>query len=332
MSKHKHRSKKEDKYPKMATLEELESLYISGDSPTVPVNGYKELKAGDKKRVSVGYKFYEKVRGHLAEWWEEFNGTLDHHGRLKYATIREFIRKKTSSQAEQYHMYQMIGPAPKHESRDVPWLGDWEKRRRNGFGVLDNPEKIRPLIKVIQNNIAAAESIKSLTPILVEELVQYSALQKQVHEAFAGQSFVRGRSADDKKNVSRHKTYTTMLWALTELKLKIVHEIMRVHGVDPNVPQQMRDMAQIAGGIGAAAALTGIAASQSGRLGAGGVVSSDGTVIAPYTYDAIKLAEHLTRHAHTFNKPGPWEKTLDAETGKPVDDEEPPKKNGHARP
>jgi hypothetical protein len=326
MSKHKHRSK--HKEPKMATLEQLEALYIAQEPPITT-----NLKPDSNP--SPDWKYYQKIKEYLPEWWEEFNGKLDHDGRLKYTTIREFIKHKVSKHQEQKLLYQMIGPCSKRdEDCKVPYLGDWDKRRRNGFGVLDNPEKIRPLIRVIQNNIAAAESIKSLTPVLVEELVQYTTLQKQVHEAFAGRSFLTSKAADDKKNISRHKSYTTMLWALTELKLKIIHEIMRVHGVDPNVPQQMRDMAQIAGGIGAAAALTGIAASQSGRLGGiGGVASADGTVIAPYTYDAIKLAEHLTRHAHTFKKPGPWEKVIDAETGKPVDDEEePPKKNGHARP
>jgi hypothetical protein len=321
--KHKHHKRKED--PKMATLEELEALYVAQEPPTTT-----NLKPDTNP--SPGWRYYQKIREYLPEWWEEFNGKLDHDGRLKYTTVRDFIKHKVGKKEEQKFLYQMIGSCSKREEKcTVPYLGDWEKRRRNGFGVLDNPEKIRPLIRVIQNNIAAAESIRSLTPVLVEELVQYNALQKQVHEAFAGQSFTRSRAADDKKNVSRHKTYTSMLWALTELKLKILHEIMRVHGVDPNLPHQMRDMAQIAGGIGAAAALTGIAASQSGRLG--GVLSSDGTTIAPYTYDAIKLAEHLTRHSHTFKKPGPWEKVIDSESGKPVEDEEEqPKKNGHARP
>jgi hypothetical protein len=194
----------------------------------------------------------------------------------------------------------MIGPQHKREEDcEVPWLGDWDKRRRNGFGVLDNPEKIKPLIKMIKNNMAAVESIKSLTPVLVEELVQYDYLQKQVHEAFAGKAFGSG-PATHKKNKERFEAYKLMLWSLSELKIKLVGEIMRVHGVDPKLPQQMREMAQIAGGVGAAAALTGLAAGQ-----INGVRSTDGTTIAAYTYDSIKLAEHLTRHAHTFRKPLP---------------------------
>jgi hypothetical protein len=297
--KDKHKRRHKDDTPKMTTLQELEELYTSVGSPIEPINGYSK-----KNPTSDGWKFYQKVREKLPAWWEEFNGDLDSDGRLKYTSIRRFIKHKTGRSREQLYLHEMIGPADKHDS-EVPWLGDWEKRRRNGFGVLDNPGKIRPLIKVIQNNMAAAESIKSMTPILVEELVQYSAIQKQVHEAFAGQAFGKGK-ANDKHNVSRFETYKTMLWALTQLKINIVHEIMRCHGVDPNAPQQMREMAQIAGGIGAAAALTGLAAGQRGIAGVtGGVVSTDGTTIAPFTYDAIKLAEHLTRHAHTFKKPLP---------------------------
>jgi hypothetical protein len=318
MGHHKHKHKKD---PKMTTLESMEALF-SAQEPPIESDYKKPAKAGK------GWLFYQQVKNSLNEWWEEFNGSLDHHGRLKYTTAREFVKHKVNGQVNQNLLYKMIGPVAKREEGcEVPWLGDWEKRRRHGFGVLDNPDKIKPLLKVIQNNINAAESIRSLTPVLVEELVQYNQLQRQVHEAFAGQAFVRGKASDDKKNMSRFNAYKAMLWALSELKIRIVHEIMRCHGVDPNLPQQMRDMAQIAGGIGAAAALTGIAASQSGRLGpVSGVVSSDGTMIAPYTYDALKLAEHLTRHAHTFKKPGPWEKVIDAE------EVEEPKKNGHARP
>ncbi len=290
---HKHKHKHKAVQPKMTTLQDLEALYTAGDAPVNPVNGFKK-----PSKPNSSWKFYESVRNHLPEWWEEFNGELDHHGRLKYDTIRQFIKTKTRKREEQTFLIQMLGPASKHET-EVPWLGDWERRRNNGFGVLSNPEVLKPLIKTIQNNMAAAESIKSLTPILVEELVQYSALQKQVHQAFAGRAFAGGR-ADDKRNVGRFDVYKKMLWALTELKIKIVAEIMRCHGVDPNTPQQMREMAQIAGGIGAAAALTGIAAGQ-----ISGVRSSDGSMVAPYTYDAIKLAEHLTRNAHTFKKPLP---------------------------
>jgi ribosomal protein S8 len=320
---HKHHRSDKHKHPKMATLEELEAMYSVQTPPTSP-NGYKKPEKNSKN--SAGWKYYQKVREYLAEWWEEFNGELDHHGRLKYTSIRRFIKHKTSKHDEQHMLYQMLGPVEKREEGcQVPWLGDWDKRRRNGFGVLDNPEKIRPLITAIKNNVAAAESIKSLTPLLIEEFVQYSALQKEVHQAFAGKGFLESRAADDKKNVARQRMYQSMLWELTKLKIKIVHEIMRVHGVDPNVPQQMRDMAQIAGGIGAAAALTGIAASQSGRLGGIGVPSADGSVIAPYTYDAIKLAEHLTRHAHTFKKPLP--PIIEAE----MPEEEVRKANGHGK-
>ena len=288
--KHKHRVRE---VPRMSTLEELEALYTSTDIPVVPLDGFKK----PNKKSPTGYSYYQRIRERLPEWWESFNGSLNSHGGLKYGTIKEFIKKKARQGSEREFLYQMLGPASKHDT-GVPWLGDWEKRRRNGFGLLDNPGKIRPLIQAIKSNVAAADSIKSLTPVLVEELVQYSNLQKQVHEAFAGRAFISGKTQDHK----RFNAYKTMLWALTELKVKILHEIIRCHGVDPHQPQQMRDMAQIAGGIGAAAALTGIAAGQ--RIPGLGVTTSSGQ-IAPYTYDSLKLAEHLTRHAHTFKKPLP---------------------------
>lgn len=309
----------------MSTLEEMEMLYTSVEAPINPAKGYTP-----PKRSGNAYGFYLKIKQNLAEWWEEFNGDLDHYGRLKHTTVREFIKTKTKSSSERRALYQMIGPiSTREEGCEVPFLGDWDKRRRCGFGVLDQPDKIKPLVAAIKNNIAAAESIKSMTPLLIEELVQYSALQKQVHEAYANRLFLHGK-ADDKKNHARFNSYTAMLRALSELKIKIIHEIMRVHGVDPNLPQQMRDMAQIAGGIGAAAALTGLAASQSGMLGVTGVKSSDGSMITPFTFDAIKMAEHLTRHAHTFKKPLKVPTTIEAEIEE--DSSSHSKTNGHSRP
>lgn len=293
MSKHKHKHKE----PKMSTLEELEALYVSQDSPINPCNVY--------KKKGTGYNFYLTIRDRIPGWWEEFNSELDSHNRLKYTTIGDFIKKKTDKSIERKYLHQMFGPAS-NRNEDVPWLGNWEKRRSAGFGVLDDSNKIKPLIKVIQNNMAAVESIKSLTPVLVEELVQYTALQKQVHEAFAGKAFIRDKSADDKKNASRFEAYKLMLWSLSELKIKIVNQIMRVHGVNPSKPEMMREIAQIAGGVGAAAAITGIAAGQRiPGLGQAMQLPDGSAAITPYTYDAIKLAEHLTRHAHTFKKPLP---------------------------
>lgn len=327
--KHKHRS-----HNKMSTLEEMDNLLSAPDYPINPVNGSRDWILAASKPNSPnykGYKYYEKVRESLPEWWEEFNGDLDSHGRLKYVTIRAFIKSKTSKKEEQHYLYQMLGPVKKHDKQEAPWLGDWEKRRRNGFGLLDNREKIKPLLKIIKENLAAADSIKALAPFLADELVQYSNLQNQVHEAFASRAFLNGKDANDKKNIARFDCYRVMLAGLTEIKFKVIREIMRIHGVDPDTPQQMREMVAMAGGIGAAAALTGIAASQGAQLslppGFGGNVNTpNGPVIAPYTYDALKLAEHLTKHAHTFNKPLP--PTIEAD---PSDLEDKPKHKGNGK-
>lgn len=315
---HRHKSKQ----PKMSTLEELELLYTSTAPPINPPNGYEKP---DKARAK-GYKFYTEIKGKLASWWEEFNGELDEHGRLKYDCVRQFIKRKVTGEEKRCYLYQMIGPVhAREEKSEVPWLGDWDKRRSCGFGVLEQPEKIKPLIRAIKSNLVAAESVKSMTPLLVEDLSSISYLQSKVHEAFAGQPFLKGKSADDKRNVARFNTYKALLLALTQAKILCIDQIMKLHGVDPLHPEQMREMAQIAGGIGAAAALTGMAASQAGISG---VRSADGSTIAPYTYDAIKLAEHLTRHAHTFRKPLP--PVIDAEISE--EDASSSKANGHGRP
>lgn len=304
-----HKSKtKKHKHHKVHSLEEMD-MYSTSD---IPINPIVDRPSGKKyKGMNKGWTYYDAIRQLLPEWWEEFNGDLDGYGRLKFTTIRLFIKSKTNKHDEQRYLYQMLGPVNKHQNSEVPWLGDWDKRRRNGFGLLDNSDKIKPLLKAIKENLAAADSIKSLVPFLLDDLVQYSNLQKQIHEAFAGKAFLREKHADHQSNRLRFETYKQMLAACTALKVKVSKEIMRLYGVDPDTPQQMRDMVQMAGGIGAAAALTGIAAGQQVPGLGTGIQTPNGTMVAPYTYDALMLAQQLTRHAHTFKKPLP--QVIDAE-------------------
>lgn len=293
--KHKHRVE-----VKMHSITEMEKLYYVSEAPIAP-----QESSSKKKRNSKAWEYYESIRNFLPEWWEEFNGDLDKFGRLKYTTIRLFITTKTKKKLERDWLFQMLGPARKREIAEIPYFGDWEIRRRRGFGLLESPEKIKPLLKVIKENLAAVDFIKNLSPFLLEDLATFSNLERQVHEAFAGQAFLPGKAANHKDNLARFETYKTMLAACAALKARVIRELMRTQGVDPDTPQQMREIAQMAGGIGAAAALTGIAAGQQIPGYGRGIQTPNGPVIAPYTYDAIQLATHLTKHAHTFKKPLP---------------------------
>lgn len=325
MSKKKHKSKHRPVFTKPP---ELDEMYDSVPPPINPVNGF--AKSANKN--SEGYQFYRKIRDFLPEWWEEFNGDLDKDGRLKYNTLKKFIASKTTRRKEQIWLHAMCGSATIHDNHtDVPWLGDWENRRKTGYGVLDDPQKIKLLAKAIKNNVAATEAVRAITPVLMDNLVYYSNLEKQVHEAFVGRAFLGGK-ANSLENQSRFRMYKGMLKSCLKLKLRAIRGIMRLHGVNPEQPEVMRDMAQIAGGIGAAAALTGIAAGQRiPGLGTAVPAPGGGTQIAAFTYDAMLLAQQLTRHAHTFKRPLPA--TIEGETtGKPQDEEEESSKtNGHER-
>lgn len=317
-----HRQQTEQDIPQRINTDELDSLLEMG----IPINPLESQAAGVKvDKDCKGYRYYKSIQEKLPDWWEEFNGKLDKTGRLKYATIRSFILRKVPSRgsSEYRWLLRMIGPDRKPEEgikKEVPWLGDWEKRRATGFGVLDNMDKVKPLIEAIKNNLDAAESIKSFAPLHLSDVLLYEKLIQGVLQAFGGKLFLDEEDPLSSKNKARFKAFTGMIKPLVLMKHKISHEWIRVHGVDPFNPHEMRDMVQIAGQIGGAAMLTGIAAGQRFAQGTNGqqLLPENGI-----TQDALLLAQHLTQHAHTFKKPLP---VIDAE---PVaKDEKQEKTNG----
>lgn len=313
-----HREQVAQEVPQRIDPKELDDLLEMGP-PINPIESQRNKIDANSK----AYTYYRKIQERLPDWWEQFNGKLDKNGRLKYGTIRDFILSKVTRGSKEYGwLLKMIGPDQKPEpgeKRIVPWLGDWERRRQTGFGVLDNMEKVKPLVEAIQKNLEAAESIRSFAPLHLSDVMLYQKMIEQVQEAFSGKIFLDGDPLSS-KNIARFKAYQSMVKTLVLMKQRIGLEWIRVHGVDPMNPHEMRDMVQLAGSIGGAAMLTGIAAGQRMVQGPNGQ-----TVMQPrFTDDALLLAEHLTQHAHTFKKPLP---TIEAEV-LPQKDEKKEKTNG----
>jgi len=101
----------------------------------------------------------------------------------------------------------------------------------------------------IRLNLGAAESIRAMAPLLERELIRCEKLQKQVDAAF-GNLFLSGESPVSPKNQQRFKKYFEMTKSVAMLKFKLIHEFMRVHGVDPARPHQMYEISEATSGIG----------------------------------------------------------------------------------
>lgn len=283
----------------------------------------REISFGNTK----GWKFYISVKELLPDWWYEFNGKVESSHKSsgfnsKYKNIEVFAKHKVKDKTERQFFIWMISPRKVwernaktgHKRYQVPWLGDWHARRRNGYWETENKEHIKSLRKAITENVQSGTAIRATSPFIVQSLLRWSRLADKVDELFKGEPFV-DESPHSKNNIQRFKLYTSMHEQVEELKTKTIKEWMRIHGVDPNNPHEMADMAtmaQLVGQSAAASALTGYSIGSSlspqngndGKPNGNNVLSlnGQGIVISP---DALLLAQHLAQHSTTFKKPLP---------------------------
>ena len=287
---------------KIKEVDELDDLDL--DEPIIPED------KDDKKYTSTGWKFYLSVRKHLNTYWQEFNGELDSKGRQKYKNIRKFVESKFKRSADRDLFYTMICTYQEWEllasvdhgksaTKVIPWLGDWYKRRKNGYWQDNNSVYIKSLKKSIKENLDSTQAIKATAPFLIQEMMRYSKLQGKIEQAFGGQPFL-DEAPTSSSNQKRFTTFMKMLSDVTGLKIKLLHEWMRIHGVNPNEPNQMWNMASLAqqfGQVGAAGALTGAAAAQ------GIMLSNPGGAPTLINRDALLLADNLINHSKDFGEP-----------------------------
>jgi hypothetical protein len=131
------------------------------------------------------------------------------------------------------------------------------------------------------------------------DLLRCERLQRRVDAAFGDKLFLPDQSAVSPRNLQRFKNYFEMMKSLTMLKIKLIHEFMRVHGVNPSNPREMWAIAEGARGIGAA---TAPAMAPSPEF-ASDHSSIRRQPIEGYSEEVTRLAEHLTRHAHSMKQP-----------------------------
>ena len=105
---------------------------------------------------------------------------------------------------------------------------------------------IRRLARTIEQDCRVSESVRATAPLLIKELARCARLQEQLDVAFGGLPLDVHDSPTSPKNVRRFYTYLAMAKALTKFKIRLIHEWMRIHGVDPANPLQMLE---VPGGI-----------------------------------------------------------------------------------
>lgn len=325
------------------------------EEPIIPIdrNGTRAL---ENSIDSKGWRFYMKIRDYLPEWWYEFNGAINpgrNKVRCKYKSIKAFSIKKLKHKEERQFLIWMIGPrriwdeeAISHKPNTdkskkvrhvVPWLGDWKRRRRNGYWEVENKEHIKGLSRAIKENVDSMQAIRATAPFIVSELMRWIRLHEKVDEVFDGKPLLMDEEPDSKNNIKRYNLYTRMH---EDVQKKVSHTIkdwMRIHGVNPNNPHEMADMATLAQMAGQSAAMGAVGGLAAG-LGFNSIPNGNGepsgsnllqvgesrVVITP---DALLLANHLTKHSELFKKPLPPIEGV----GKIIQDEEENKSNGKSK-
>jgi hypothetical protein len=87
--------------------------------------------------------------------------------------------------------------------------------------------------------LRAAKAIRRTGKLIKRDLRECERLHRAVCAAFSPQLFLPGQSATSPTNLQRFKTYLKMIKCLFQLKIRLIHELMRVHGIDPQHPEEM---------------------------------------------------------------------------------------------
>jgi len=147
--------------------------------------------------------------------------------------------------------------------------------------------------------LGPSKALQELVPFLVMDLARCQTLQAKLDKAFGGQLFLPNEPPTSRKNRQRVDLYFRMHWAIIDLKIRLSDECMRLHGVDPNKPQQMWETAVMLAAIGTTAAPVRVPSQQA----PGGQPITPGGPPETYSPEVVTLATYLTKHAH--EKMGP---------------------------
>jgi hypothetical protein len=226
----------DNKEPETKQVEPEETIFdaVAEEAPTKP------NPSAEFYRTGKPYDYYKSLAGKWQKWWDEFNTRLDENGKLQFRTAWSFIRSRTKDEWEREILWEMIGPKPQPEEDKkylrVPWLGDWQKRREQGFNNFSDPRKFRSIAAAYKERAKQMDAAKSVAPLIIRNIARWEELAEKITQAFSGQPLMAREAPDSPKNRSRLEFFIRMQKEVLEQEARLWGEWFRCHGLDPTDP------------------------------------------------------------------------------------------------
>jgi len=144
-----------------------------------------------------------------------------------------------------------------------------------------------------------AEAIRKLDRHLRRDLRRCETLQAAVDVAFGEGIFLARESPTSPRNLSRFKIYFNILKQLTMLKIRLIHEFMRVHGINPDNPHEMWARNEVIVGSGRVP----LPAASPCPPNSYAHRTTGGQSVQVVSDQVARLAERLTGHTHAHKGP-----------------------------
>lgn len=165
-------------------------------------NGQSLRGSGNGGLSSKGKQFWKSIK--WDEWWHEFTTELRTDGVYKYPTVWSFAKAKGNTAKEAQLIYYAIGPQPDlppGKRQPLPYLGDWQKRRREGF--WDGEDKVKAVDALIDERKDALAVAKASSRITLRFIEKIAMASEKIDEYFAGMPLSMAEGIDDKSNFRR---------------------------------------------------------------------------------------------------------------------------------
>jgi len=222
-----------DKITKLELSDQALEAMVAAPKPPAQTQDFSNCS-----RTGKAYRFFQQIN--WAEWWDEFLTATQPNGALKYTTAWSFAKEKSENSWQAKIIYECIGPRPEPVGGSklrVPWLGDWQQRRANGFWCSEDPVKMRYINSLLKEQADARKAARALAPFLIIEMARLQRLAEKIDFAFAGEPFLRDEPPTSPANRKRFWTFFKMHKQVMDQLQHVTDQYLKLFGYCPETAE-----------------------------------------------------------------------------------------------